>query len=235
MKPIHALCFVVVVGVALCCPRVQAQGAGQADPSAAEINKALDTQRINFSFEENMPLRRVVRQLRTLCRVNILYYPIPEEDIPINVDLKDTTLRQALDTICKAGKHDLDFDIIQGAVVVADKPTLFILRNKKAALPPNPGPDEAETLKKLDDKVDFRFEDTKMQEACEFLAGLAKVNIVSTLPREGENFPKVTLMMSRVTLGQALFHLTGLKFNYGVFGPQIVVSDNVGLALRKVK
>jgi len=247
MKPVHGLCLVLVVGVVWSCLPVMGQGAGQADRSAAEIQKALDLQRINFKFEGNMviwqalggqadiPLRRVIRELRPLCTVNIVYYPIPEEDIPINVDLRDLTLRQALDTICKAGKHDMDFDVIQGAVVVADRPTLIILRNKKPALPANPTPEETEAIAKLDAKVDVRCEDTKMQDACEYLAGLAKVSIIATLPREGENFPNVNLILARVTLGQALFHLTGLKYNYGVFGPQIVVSDDVGLALRRVK
>ena len=235
MKPVHGLCLVLVVGVVLGCLPVMGQGAGQADRSAAEIQKALDLQRINFTFEENPPLRRVLRQLRTLCTVSIVFYPIPDEDIPTNVDLRDVSLRQALDAICKAGKHDMDFDVIQGAVVVADRPTLIILRNKKPALPANPTPEETAAIEKLDAKVDVRCEDTKMQDACEYLAGLAKVSIIAALPREGENFPKVNLVLARVTLGQALFHLTGLKYNYGVFGPQIVVSDDVGLALRKVK
>ena len=235
MKPVHGLCLVLVVGVVWSCLPVMGQGAGQADRSAAEIQKALDLQRINFTFEENPPLRRVLRQLRTLCTVNIVFYPIPDEDIPTNVDLRDVSLRQALDAICKAGKHDMDFDVIQGAVVVADRPTLIILRNRKPALPANPTPEETEAIAKLDAKVDVRCEDTKMQDACEYLAGLAKVSIIATLPREGENFPNVNLVLARVTLGQALFHLTGLKYNYGVSGAQIVVSDDVGLALRKVK
>jgi hypothetical protein len=54
------------------------------------------------------------------------------------------------------------------------------------------------------------------------------------LPHEGE-FPKIFLTLARVTLRQALFHLTGLKYNFGVFGNEIVVSTDVGLALRKAK
>jgi hypothetical protein len=237
MKTIRALCLVAFVAVVMPCALAAAQAAAQ--PVAPdEIQSALDMQKINFSFK-NKPLRDVVARLRTLTMVNILYYPLVEEDVPITVNLDGVSLRTALDTICAMGKHDLAFEVIENVVVIADRPTLIILKNKKPLLPANPTAEEAETLRKLDEKVDFSFksglfEDTTMQNAAQFLSSQTHVTITASLPHEGA-FPNIDMALARVPLHSALFHLSGLKYNYGVFGSEILISSEVGLALRRAK
>ncbi len=244
MRPLYALLCLCVVCHVLPCRMVAAQQPGQPAP-AADIQKDMDSQRINFSFQDR-PMVKVVRQLRTLTTISLVYHPIPDMDLPITVDLNDTTVRQALDAICKAAKQDMDFDVIQGAVVIATKSTLMILRNKKPMLPNEPTPIEAEVIRRLDEKLDCNFLDIDFKEAVQTLSSFAKVHITAELPYEKDFlgtinpldppvFPKVHLALARVTLGQALFHLSDVKLNYGVFGNEIVISTNTGLALRRTR
>ena len=85
-----------------------------------KLDRALDERRVDISFEST-PILDVVNFLRTLVEMNIILHSDVAEDTTITLDLKNVSLRAALNNICMLG--DLDYSIKKEAVWITTKET----------------------------------------------------------------------------------------------------------------
>ena len=84
-----------------------------------QLDRMLDEKRVDISFEST-PILDVVNFLRTLVEMNIILHSEVPEDTTITLDLKDVSLRAALDNICMLGE-DLDYAIREEAIWIMPK------------------------------------------------------------------------------------------------------------------
>jgi len=176
------------------------------DPHNAEARTKLQ-RKVTFEFVDT-PLEEAVAFLRSLAGVKMTLAPEVAQDAKTSINLRvtDMSMDLALEWILKLA--DLDYRIVDGAILIA-KPKPAAAPKAGAA---EPEPWVAETRKKLARKVSFEFVDTPLEDALQFLNSLTKVNIIldPKAGAEGKDKTPITLRVQDIEMGEALKSLLGL-------------------------
>lgn len=102
---------------------VSTQKLSTAAPSPREVGRRLSDIQVKHLSFRNAQIEDVIEQLATLAResnppVNIVYRPTQVQRAPLNLDLRDKSLRQILQLVCKVS--ELQIQVRNGIVFVGD-------------------------------------------------------------------------------------------------------------------